>query len=104
MCTYGSVELSCASMALLMASTQPKRSTSSLAMKRYSAPLGSLRAEGGREGGREGRRERGREREREGEGGKEEEREGGREREREGRKEGGREGGGGKKGYTYPFM
>ena len=49
------LELSCACMALLMASTQPKRSTSSLAMKKYSAPLGSLRREGGREAEGEGR-------------------------------------------------
>ena len=50
------LELSCACMALLMASTQPKRS---VAMKRYSAPLGSLRREGGSEGGSEREGERG---------------------------------------------
>ena len=85
------LEFSCACMALLMASTQPKRSASSLAMKRYSAPLGSLRGEGGREGGREGAEGEGREGGRVGEG--RGEGEGEREQEREGRgREGGREG------------
>ena len=80
-------------MALLMASTQPKRSTSSLAMKRYSAPLGSLRAEGGREGGREGGKEGEGKGERKRGGGRERGRERGREGERKRGKKGGREGG-----------